>query len=110
MSYSELTTDQQTQLQAWLALLRPWTAEQAKANNHGGAIDTAYNADISAILSDLSGSDEIPNTTSAGGATALTKDEAISIVSHIQGIRTNYNTSAHRQLWSKACGAANLIG
>jgi hypothetical protein len=111
MAYVDLTEVQKTELQDWLTtILRPWCGEQARANNHGAAADTAYNSHISAILADLGGADEIPNEGGLVGATALTKDEVVSIVSHLQGILTNYNTAGHRTLWSQAAGAVNLIG
>jgi len=111
MAYQDLTQTQQTELQDWLTqIVRPWCGEQARVNNHAAAADTAYNSHVSAILGDLSGSDEIPNTGGLQGATAITKDELVSIVAHMQGVLTAYNTAAHRQLWSQAAGAVNMIG
>ena len=110
MAYADLTNEQQRSIDDFLALLRPWCGEQARTNNHGDAVNTQYNANVSAILSLLDDTDEIPNKSGLAGATVLTKSEVISIVSHIQGVLTNYNTSGHRQLWVKACGAENLIG
>ena len=111
MAYADLTTQQQVELQDWLTLLlRPWCGEQARANNHGDGIDTAYNSHVSAILGELSDLDDIPNTGGLSGATVVTKAEVVSIVSHVQSILANYNTSAHRQLWSQAGGAVNMIG
>ena len=110
-TYDQLPAEDQQSLDDFLnSLVRPWAGEQAKANNHGGAADTQYNANVSAILAVMTGTDEIPNKSGLAGAIAITKDEAVSIVSHIQGIRTTYNTAAHRQLWAKAAGAGNLIG
>lgn len=110
MAYADLTQEQQQKLQTWLAVLRSWCGEQARTNNHGQAVDTGYNADVSAILGELLDADEVPNTSGLDGATALTKAEIVSVVSHVQGIATSYNTAAHRQLWSKGCGERNLIG
>ena len=111
MAYADLTAEQKANLQDWLtSLLRPWAGEQARVNNHGDVANTGYNAMASAILAELAGSDEIPNESGLAGAASLTKDEVVSIVSHVQNILTNYNTTAHRQLWAKAAGTQNLIG
>ena len=111
MAYSDLTATQKTELQDWLsAVLRPWCGEQARANNHGQVVNNAYLANASSILDELSDTDEIPNTGGLSGATALTKSEVVGIVSHIQGIQSNYNTAGHRQMWTKAAGATNMIG
>jgi len=110
MAYADLTEQQKTQLQDWLLVMRPWCGEQARANNHGGEVDTAYNSHVSAILGELADGDEIPNESGLAGATQITKAECVSIVSHIQGIRTTYNTAGHRELWTQACGATNMIG
>jgi len=110
-TYASLTTEQKDVLQTWLNLLRSWAGEQARVNNHGAVIDVMYNAQISAILAVLDDNAIIPNTSGLAGSQGLDVDaEAVSIEAHIQGILTNYNTSGHRQLWTKAAGAANLIG
>jgi hypothetical protein len=110
MAYADLTVEQKQQLQAFVQLLRPWSGEQARVNNHGDVVNTAYNAGASAILDLLDAADLVPNESGLAGAISLTKAELVSITSHVQNVLTNYNTSAHRQLWSKAAGAANLIG
>lgn len=110
-TYASLTTEQKDILNTWLNLLRAWSGEQARVNNHGAAIDTMYNAQILGILAVLDNNAIIPNTSGLAGSQGLDVDaDAVTIESHIQGILTNYNTSGHRQLWTKAAGAANLIG
>jgi hypothetical protein len=110
-AYSALTAEQQATLQTWLNLLRSWSGEQAKVNNHADAINTMYNAQIQSILVALDDGAIVPNTSGLAGSVALNVDaEAVTIQSHVQGILTNYNTTDHRQLWAKAAGAPNLIG
>jgi len=72
MAYVDLTSQEQQSLDNFLALLRPWTGEQARTNNHGDALNTQYNANVSAILSQLLGTDVIPNKSGLAGAIDLT--------------------------------------
>lgn len=110
-TYVELTNEQKDVLQTFTNLVRSWAGEQARVNNHAAAINTQYLAQIQAILVDLDTNELIPNTSGLAGAQALTSDsDLVGIVSHLQGVLTNYNTSGHREMWVKACGAANLIG
>jgi len=110
-AYAELTNEQRDVLQNWINNLRAVAGEQARVNNHWDAINTQYVSQISAILAELDDNAIIPNTSGLAGAQSLDVDaEAVSIMSHGQGILTNYNTSGHRLLWAKAAGAPNLIG
>ena len=108
-----LTEAEQASLLAWLQdVLRPWCGEQARVNNHGEVANTEYNAVQLALLAELDGADVIPVGDGGGlsGAEPLTKNEVVSIVSHVQNILSSFNTGAHRQLWAKAAGETNLIG
>lgn len=110
-TYAELTAEQKDVLQTFTNLVRSWAGEQARVNNHAQAINTMYNAQIQAILVSLDDNSIIPNTSGLAGSQGLDSDaELVTIVSHLQGILTNYNTSDHRGLWVKAAGASNLIG
>lgn len=110
-TYAELTAEQKDVLQTFTNLVRSWAGEQARVNNHAQAINTMYNAQIQAILVSLDDNSIIPNTSGLAGSQGLDSDaELVTIVSHLQGVLTNYNTSGHRELWTKAAGAANLIG
>jgi hypothetical protein len=110
-AFSALTAEQQAVWHAFENMLRAWAGEQARANNHADAINTMYNAQIQALLVALDNNSIVPNTSGLDGSQSLDSDaETVTIVSHIQGILTNYNTAGHRQLWAKAAGAPNLIG
>ena len=111
MAYEDLTTEQKQSLQDWLnGVVRPWSGEQARCNNHADVANTDYNGSIIAILGELSDADMIPNESGLAGSTSLTKAEVVSIVSHIQGVLGSYNSGPHRQLWAKSAGETNLIG
>lgn len=110
-TWLELTQEQRDVYQAWERNLRSVAGEQARVNNHWDAVNTAYNAQVSTILSVLSDNTIVPNSSGLSGSQSLDSDaEAVAIMAHGQGILTNYNTSGHRQLWVKAAGAGNLIG
>ena len=110
MAYEDLTIEQQRSLDDFCSMLRPWCGEQAKSQNHCAAINDQYNANVSAIFDLLDAADVIPNKTGLSGAVDLTKNDLISIVSHMQNILSGFNTAGHRQLWTRAAGAANMIG
>jgi hypothetical protein len=110
MAYADLTAEQKATLQSFVQLIRSWSGEQARVNNHGDAANTVYNYGASEILALLGNDDVIPNTSGLDGAQSLTKAHVVSITSHVQGILAAYNTSAHRGLWSQAAGAVNMIG
>ena len=105
-TWASLTAEQKTVVQNWQALQASWATAQAKANDLGQQVDTAYNAVVSPLS--LGNTEVIPITVGYAGAQSMVYSDCVSIESHIQGIHTNYDDSAHRQLWSKACGAGNL--
>ena len=109
-AYDALTPENQAILQAFTNLVRGWSGEQARVNNHGAAIDVDYVARVIDILNSFSSDDFIPNTSGLSGAASLSRADLVSIAAHIEGVQTNYNTVNHRVLWDKAAGTINLIG
>lgn len=108
MAYADLTQEQRDTLDDWLGLVRSVLGRFARLNNEFSAVDSQYNASVTTILSELASGDVIPDKTNLAGAEELTQAEVITLVSHIQGVLTDYNTAAHRQLWSKAVGSPNM--
>ncbi len=116
-TYASLTTEQKNILAAFTNNLRAWCGEMARTNNHADASNTSYNSFVTTILSSLDAGEIVPNTSGLPGAQSLTKEEVITLVSHQQNMLTDmsthtggFNTATLRQTWSKAAGAANLIG
>lgn len=109
MPFNDLTAEQRAVLSEYVRLLRAWTGEQARTNNHGDALNTDY-SQVQAILDLLGSNDVIADGSGLAGAASLTKSEVITMTAHVQNILANYNTLGHRQLWVKACGPGNLIG
>jgi hypothetical protein len=105
-TWASLTAEQRDIVGAWQNMQRGWASQQAKANDLGQQVDTAYNAQVSPL--NLGGTEVIPNTSGLAGAQSLVYNDAVSIESHIQAIATSYNDTNHRLLWAKACGAGNL--
>jgi hypothetical protein len=105
-TWASLTPEQQAVVSNWQNLQRGWANLQAKANDLGQQVDTAYNAQVSPLS--LGNTEVIPNTSGLAGAQSLVYGDAVSIEAHIQAIATTYNDTNHRQLWAKACGAGNL--
>ena len=110
-AWGSLTQEQRDVYQAWERSLRAVAGEQARVNNHWAAANTAYTAQIQAILTALDDNTIVPNSSGLSGAQSLDSDaEAATIMAHGQGILTTYTTSGHRELWAKAAGGSNLIG
>lgn len=105
-TYASLSPEQQGIVKNWLNLQRSWCAAQAKANDLGQQVDTAYNAQVSPLA--LGATEVIPNDSGLAGAQSMVVSDAVSIESHIQAIATTFNDAPHRQLWAKSAGAGNL--
>ncbi len=110
MAYTDLTTEQQTQLQDWLTIVRPMMGELARLNNQFRVAKDAHASHVGAILALLVGSDEVPNETGLAGATAVTVAELAGILTDANAILTTYDTDAKRQVISKFAGAGNMLG
>ena len=116
-TYDSLSNSDKNVLQNMTNMCRAWCGEQARSNNHADVINTDYNAQTSAIISSLDAEEVIPNTSGLAGANNLTKEELITLVSHMQNILSNmsshtggFNTTSLRQTWTKAVGAASMMG
>lgn len=109
MAFNDLTAEQRAVLSEYVRLLRAWTGEQARTNNHAAALNSGY-AQVQGILGALQSDDVVLDGSGLAGAGSLTQAEIISLTAHMQGILTNYNTEGHRQMWAKAAGPGNLIG
>ena len=107
-TYDSLTDEQKDILQYYMNHVRDWCGTQGRINHIAEAINDDYNAQASAIISSLDANEVIPDTSQLDGTVAITKEELISITAHIQGVLTNYNTTAVRQLWTKAAGARRM--
>jgi hypothetical protein len=101
-----LTPAQQAAVQDWQALQATWASAQAKANDLGQQVDTAYNAFVTGLS--IPTGDVIPLSTGLAGAQAVTYGTCVTIESYIQGIAATYNTAPVREVLVLACGAVNL--
>jgi hypothetical protein len=110
MAWNELSPEEQNVLGEYVRLIRAWCGEQARTNNHAGALNDDYIAQVQVVLAELQDTDVIADGSGLAGAALLTKAEVVTLTSHVQGELTNYNTAGHRQLWAKAAGPSNLIG
>lgn len=109
-SYTELTSEQQELLQAFLNFARAWVGEQARAFNHADVAKDAYTSQIASIMAQLDAGSVLPNSSGLDGAQSITKEELGAVVTAINGMLTSYNTTAIREAWTKLCGLTNMIG
>jgi hypothetical protein len=105
-TWASLTPEQQETVQSWQRLQASWCSAQAKASDLGAQVDTAYNSQISPL--GLANTEVIPKSNNLNGSESMSYGDCVTIESHIQGVQTNYNSMAIRELWAKACGAENL--
>lgn len=110
MAYIDLTADQKKQLQDWLQLIRPIQGETGRALNHMAAAKTAYDSHVGDVLALLASGDNVPNESGLAGAIDVDKSELTAILAMLNSMLTTYDTPANRELWTKFCGAGNLIG
>lgn len=109
VTYASLTPQQQAQLAAYDTLIRPALGELARVLGRMKAINNQYNANVSAILSSLTGTETVPNSTALAGAIDVTASEQITWTSYLQNLLANWGDDAHLQEYTKAAGAANTI-
>jgi hypothetical protein len=107
-AWTELTQEQRDVYQAFERDLRSVSGNIQRLMNTLETLNVRYNAQISAILVDLTDNTVVPNASSGlSGSQSLDSDsEMVTLVSHIQGLLTNYNTSGHKELRAKAAGQA----
>lgn len=107
--YSALTSDQQSQLDAFLQTLRPLAGEGARYLFGANALLLDYANYASALIGQLDAGALVPNKTGLSGAQPLAKEDIQALVADLETLVTTYATQAKQQLQAKACGAANLI-
>lgn len=116
-TYDSLSQEEKDLLAAYTNLIRSWSGEQARSNNHADAINDDWNAQIVTIVGSLDAGEVIPNASGLSGSASLTEAEVTTLTSHVQNIlldmsthTSGFNTSTLRQAWTKAAGATNMIG
>ena len=73
MAFNDLTAEQRAVLSEYVRLLRAWTGEQARTNNHAAALNSGY-AQVQGILGALQSDDEVLDGSGLAGANhSLTK-------------------------------------
>ncbi len=110
MAHADLTPEQKTQLQEWLQVVRPLQGEMARMLQRMQVAKDAHASHVGAILAELASDDVIPNESGLAGATAITKANLTTILVDLNTVLTDYDTDEKRQLWTKFCGAVNMIG
>lgn len=109
--WNSLTQEQRDVYQAFEKDLRAGMGQFARLINLFNRLNTTYSAQILAILADLDDNTVVPNSTSLAGSASLDSDaEMVSLVAHMQGVLTTYDTTGHRNLRDKAAGGPNTSG
>lgn len=109
MEWNELTQEQRDIYSTFERDLRAVSGEFQRLCNKMAALNTRYTAQVQGILADLDDNTVVPNSSGLAGASALDSDaDMATLVSYVQGMLTNYNTSGHQEKRAKACGQANV--
>ena len=105
--YTDLTEEEQTQLQAWVNEFRAFaTSIIGKGVVTGRALDAARSASGGAqdLLDSLDVAEVVPNTSGLAGAQSLTKEELGTLITGLTSFLTSYDTVAVRENVAKAGG------
>jgi len=105
-TYDELSTEDQSVVQATVQLIRATCGSTGRNFNAIAAIADDTNA--IAIISSVTGT--IPNESGLAGADDMTKAELVAIWNDFAAMATTHDTAGNRAAWSKAAGVTNLLG
>lgn len=107
-TFAQLTSDQQSQLLAFMLLFRPNTGQLARTLDTLRKMDDYWNNNAKAINALLDAGIVVPDNTGLAGATTLTKDNLITIMNAIETLLATYNTGPNRGLMANIAGATNI--
>ena len=108
-TWAELTQEQRDVYSTFERDLRSAMGEFQRVCNKFRAINTRYNIQIQGILVALNDNTIVPNSSGLAGSSSLDSDaDMVTLVSYLQGVLTNYNTSGHQEKIALACGQANM--
>ena len=107
-TYDSLSVEDKAVVDNLSGVLRAAAGEIGRLMNHLGAIQDDVNG--IAIFGTIDAGETIPNKTGLTGADSMTKAELAAMWATLQTILDTYNTTANRNVWTKACGIANMIG
>lgn len=109
MTWNELTQEQRDVYSTFERDLRALSGEFQRWCVKAAALNSRYLAQMQAIMVALDDNTTVPNSSGLAGSSSLNSDsEMVTLVSYLQGILTNYNTSGHQELRAKAAGQTNV--
>ena len=110
-TWAELTDEQRNIYITFENKLRHTNGVLQRLCNTFETLDATYNGQILAILTDLDDNTVVPKSNGLDGSASLDSDAGmVTLVSHLQGILTTYNTTGHQQLRDKAAGIYSTSG
>lgn len=110
MIYSNLTKEQQNEIDDFTNFIRPLAGEVAKVFNHISAALASYHAGVQDILTDLDDAEILPNRSGLAGSGQITKADLASFIANLVAAKTNFDTETNHQQWALLAGTQNLIG
>lgn len=107
-TWSQLTPTQQSQVLAFMPLFRAAVVGLVAACNEGAKLDGVWTGGISAIVESLSSGVVIPDSTGLAGASPLTMDIVVSVMTSIEQLLASANTAAERGVYQQIVGPVNM--
>lgn len=109
-AFTDLTTDEQGQLKAFMPMFRVAIGELARVCNHGASLDGIWLANVKAIVAKLDAATVVPDDTGLAGAAQVTSDDLNSTMGLLEALLASANTQAQRAEYIKIAGAPNTVG
>lgn len=110
-TYASLGQEDKAVVDNFTNILRAACGECARLMNHLTALQNDSNAVT--IFNTIDSTESVPNMSGLAGADSMLKSELVTIYQELIGGGTSLltkNTTANRNLWTKAAGIANMIG
>lgn len=108
-TWAELTQEQRDIYSVFERDLRSISGELQRLCNKAAALNSRYTSQMLPILAALNDNTIVPNSSGLAGSQSLSSDaDMATLVGHLQGILTSYNTSGHQEMRAKAAGQGNV--
>ena len=107
-AYDALSDSDKAVVQSTIQLIRAASGSVGRVFNALKAIEDDTNA--IALITSVTAGDTIPNQSGLAGADDMTRTELAAVWSDFVTMKASHDTAGSRAAWSKAAGAANLLG
>ena len=107
-AWASMTANQQTQMMAYMASLRPAVARFASAVNALASLDSNWQNIVLAEVTALDAGTVIPDVTGLSGAIPLTREQVLAFMTSAETMLSTYNTATAKTLYAQMAGFVNI--